>query len=73
MDTNTAPKLTFSQRALLDKIGRVLKKAKRRGVIPFYKTYWRSEVAFLETQGWKVHSHTPLSYGAAESWTLTLA
>ena len=50
MDTNTAPKLTFSQRALLDKIGRVLKKAKRRGVIPFYKTYWRSEVAFLETQ-----------------------
>ena len=71
MDTNTAPKPTFLQKVVLDKASKAQAKAAKRGVHPFYKTYSRKDLALLEAHGWKVHSHTPPSYGAPESWLLT--
>lgn len=71
MDTNTAPKLTLMQRATLAKAEKVQAKAKKKGLPVFHKVYWVREMALLQTHGWTVHTHTPVSYGAPESWLMT--
>ena len=71
MTTHTSPKPTFLQKAVLDKAAKKLRKATKRGVPAFIKVYPKKDLALLEAHGWKVHSHTPPSYGAPESWLLT--
>ena len=71
MDTNTKPRLGFFDRALLEDAQKKIVKAQRRGVAPMMRVYKPKYVALLEARGWRVHTHTPVSYGAHESWLMT--
>ena len=71
MDTNTKPRLGFFERATLEDAEKKIAKAQKRGVPAMMRVYKPKYVVLLETHGWRVFSHTPVSYGAAESWTMT--
>lgn len=72
MDIKTR-RLSCRQKGLLIQADRARAKAERRQVAPFFKVYWARDVALLEApdQGWVIHSHTPASYGAPQSWLMT--
>ena len=71
MDTNTKPRLGFFERATLEDAEKKIAKAQKRGVPATMRVYKPKYVVLLEARGWRVFSHTPVSYGAAESWTMT--
>jgi len=71
MTIRTKPRLGFFERALLEDAQKKLIKAQKRGVPPMVKVYRPRVVALLEDEGWKVFSHTPVSYGAPETWIMT--
>lgn len=58
------------ERAILDKAAKKRAKAERRGRQPFIKVYLQQDLEVLTSHGWKVHTFTPLSYGAPQSWLL---
>lgn len=58
-----------TQEKRLDKLeAKAIRKA--RGGTPFLKV-WKQDLPGLLERGWTVFSHTPDSYGAPETWTLT--
>lgn len=71
MTAKTKLRLGFFDRAMLEDAQKKIIKAQKRGVAPMMRVYRARQVALLETHGWRVFSHTPVSYGAAESWTMT--
>lgn len=73
MDTNTKPRLGLFQRAVLEDAEKKQRKAAKRGQAPMVKVYRAKHVALLESHGWRVHTHVPVSYGAPQTWVMTTA
>lgn len=74
MDTNLKGQYkSLTERVVVEKAEKTRLKAHRKGRVALHTIHRARDLAILEDHGWRVHTFTPVSYGAPRTWLMTPA